>query len=1012
MSQDSISRLHLSATGQLKLRALSKDRLFLLSLLILICTRDMSQRKASPSEGQADKAAPPSAPPQPPDIRRTNSNQPLPGLNTTASSIRNRLPSRSSLSKVHSSQLDEDDDDEDEIARIRLSMDPQQLEELKKGIIMPGMTATNSNLQKTTDSTPKQPSNQTSVDATPRTRLPATLKASVLKGRHQAALQTTATNPTSGPKGRANLAKGTPARATRYSLPVRGEKPVRTSKTSGKHVMLPSESQLAPLPDEEDDDDDDDDDDDESSESSEEGKEADDEEAAKVIDQEEERLQSREEAKKRREEAQRSLEARREEKAAQKMAKKPAGAPGYPSSARFRGIPSTGRIHSLPSLKGPAHARAPPIKPKTSGPAYHTFERLAPSARVHTPLPRLTSYAISSSIHLPTLIGFLRREHSVRPRLYDECVYVVYFKPLLPGFGRAEVRSAPEPAGASPGGESRREREIVEREESGYVGSYFAATNKDDEGDHIDDQGYIMGGEGEGEGQRSENRGRERQQDQGDLTETETEREGTSSRDKGGKTGDVSESETDVNMISEAEYEENGGRTLQGVDHNDETDSGLLTPRALQSRPQLDYFIEEEEQQLNEALDEYQGRSTDTEVVPEEVLSHADVEGAMDLQHQQHMIESGKLDDGVYSSHRGNNEVRFEEREEGQGSRRGSPENGSGSHRSGYRDDRRRRRDKESRRRRKPTGPNTASHDHDTSINMLTSRPILEALQVAELIILPYGVLVMYNLSEAEERSIINDVISSGCIRGGLPYSADDEETEAFHFCYDPTVPAPRIFNDFFTFRTSNHLLKLSLAHAIAQSTKLSVFEESMQRTLELTSHIPRELASSGQLKLKRTEALMLTGRLFKLRVDVNLTSNVLDTPELFWSEASLKALYDAIREYLEIEQRVQNLNERLAVGNDLLEVIHDHIGSQAMDNKTVIIIYLIVVALLVALGEVLARLVVNSSREKSIDLLRTSSNCQPDFTLDPHFEVIKQLYYAALHNATSLNTNALLIEG
>ncbi len=158
-------------------------------------------------------------------------------------------------------------------------------------------------------------------------------------------------------------------------------------------------------------------------------------------------------------------------------------------------------------------------------------------------------------------------------------------------------------------------------------------------------------------------------------------------------------------------------------------------------------------------------------------------------------------------------------------------------------------------------------------------------------------------------------------------------ETEAFHFCYDPNISAPRIFNDFFTFRAPNHLLKLSLAHAIAQSTKLSVFEERMQATLELTSHIPKEMASSGELKLKRREALRLTGRLFKLRVDVNLTSNVLDTPELFWSEASLKALYDAIRDYLEIDERVENLNERLAVANDLLEIIHEHIANTAMSK-------------------------------------------------------------------------------
>ena len=48
------------------------------------------------------------------------------------------------------------------------------------------------------------------------------------------------------------------------------------------------------------------------------------------------------------------------------------------------------------------------------------------------------------------------------------------------------------------------------------------------------------------------------------------------------------------------------------------------------------------------------------------------------------------------------------------------------------------------------------------------------------------------------------------------------------------------------------------------------------------------------------------------MKRDVNLVSNVLDVPELFWSEASLKALYDAVREYMEIKGRIQVLNEKL----------------------------------------------------------------------------------------------------
>ena len=906
--------------------------------------RDGNSSRGAPSSNTGGTSSAPSLP----AINRRSST-PLPGLSTTASSIRNRrssnLAPQSSLRRAQAQSLDEEEDVDDG------SVDLNQLEELRKGIIMPGMGGNRANTESHSDPTtpttdrggapllsdasaklqqaayrdlakrqsvgPPPVSEANASTATSRGRVPATLKASLLKGRHPAATQSKPPAP-SAPKnmaGAAKSAKGTPARATRYSLPVRAEKPVRTSKTSGKHVMLPSESQLAPLPDEEgedeeDDDDDDDDDDDEDGSSedesgTEEVPEAINEDASKDENPETARLKTKEEVKKRREEAQKNMEDRREEKAAQRVAKKPLGAPGYPSSARISGILGGSPAHDLPPLKGPAHARAPPKKPKSSGPAYHTFERLAPSSRVHTPLPRLTSYAISPSIHLPTLIGFLRREHGVRPRLYDECVYVVYFKPLLPGFGRAEVRSAPEPPGTSPGGESRREREIVEREESGYVGGYFAATNKEEEGDHIDDQGYIMGGEGEGEGGKS--RGSER----GDLTETETEREGRKRGDDGQASGvELSESEMEQQATSEAEYVL---RTATREPHED-METGMMTPKAMEPRRELGSFLDDEIEQL----DAYRTASP-PRIEEEGQLSNADVEGAMDLQHQQHLIESGEAE-GMYPAPR-RIDARFDvEDDDGANARRrASPDAGSGNgrqqHYSNLRDESRRRRDKRSRKQRKPTGPNTASHNHDTSTNMLTSRPILEALQVAELIILPYGVLVMYNLSAAEERSIISDVLSSGCVRGGLPYSPDDEETEAFHFCYDPTVPAPRIFNDFFTFRTSNHLLKLSLAHAIAQSTKLSVFEESMQRTLELTSHIPKELASSGELKLKRREALKLTGRLFKLRVDVNLTSNVLDTPELFWSEASLKALYDAIREYLEIDQRVENLNERLAVG-------------------------------------------------------------------------------------------------
>lgn len=121
--------------------------------------------------------------------------------------------------------------------------------------------------------------------------------------------------------------------------------------------------------------------------------------------------------------------------------------------------------------------------------------------------------------------------------------------------------------------------------------------------------------------------------------------------------------------------------------------------------------------------------------------------------------------------------------------------------------------------------------------------------------------------------------------------------------------------------KSRSHLLKLSIAHALAQSTLLAHFESNAQRVLSSpqTLAIPQQLADKGALQLKRREALKLTGRLFTLRRDVNLVSNVLDVPELFWSEASLKELYDAVREYMEISGRVQVLNEKLGTASDFV---------------------------------------------------------------------------------------------
>lgn len=73
-------------------------------------------------------------------------------------------------------------------------------------------------------------------------------------------------------------------------------------------------------------------------------------------------------------------------------------------------------------------------------------------------------------------------------------------------------------------------------------------------------------------------------------------------------------------------------------------------------------------------------------------------------------------------------------------------------------------------------------------------------------------------------------------------------------------------------------------------------------------------------------------------------------------AEPGLHPLYAAIREYLEIKQRVLILNERCQVFLDLASILADSIADSNMSRITWIIIILIVLSIIVTLGEVTLR--------------------------------------------------------
>ncbi|KAL7961156.1 hypothetical protein V8C34DRAFT_274863 [Trichoderma compactum] len=247
----------------------------------------------------------------------------------------------------------------------------------------------------------------------------------------------------------------------------------------------------------------------------------------------------------------------------------------------------------------------------------------------------------------------------------------------------------------------------------------------------------------------------------------------------------------------------------------------------------------------------------------------------------------------------------------------------------------------------------------DDGIASQMNRLAPDAKNFAEMFVFSYGVVVFWNFTEHQEKDILADLTFADAEDGvnllSRPLDQGDYETEEFHFEYSPDVQRPRIFNDMITLLPrSDHMIKLTISHAIAQSTKLCFFEERMSETMLDAQHVPKTLALTGELGMTRTEIVKIMGRLFKSRVDINLSSNILDVPNFFWdSEPTLHPLYEAIREYLEIDLRIKVLNERCRVFLDLAEILSDSDADAKMSYITWIIIALIVLSILVTVTEV-----------------------------------------------------------
>lgn len=222
---------------------------------------------------------------------------------------------------------------------------------------------------------------------------------------------------------------------------------------------------------------------------------------------------------------------------------------------------------------------------------------------------------------------------------------------------------------------------------------------------------------------------------------------------------------------------------------------------------------------------------------------------------------------------------------------------------------------------------------------------------VPELFIMDYGTIVIWGMTHQEENRFLRELRRFEVER----LASEDVESEDLHWYL---ADYSRIYNDVITLRRgSSYMTKLSLSHALAQSTKISFFEGIIDNTIESTKDIPQSIAESGKIGMPPAEIMKQIGHLFILRMNIHLVGSIVDSPEIFWRQPDLEPLYSAARSYLEIPQRIDLLNTRVEVLQDMLQLLKDQVTSSHSEYLEIVVILLIMLEIVLGVATMLVDL-------------------------------------------------------
>jgi len=241
--------------------------------------------------------------------------------------------------------------------------------------------------------------------------------------------------------------------------------------------------------------------------------------------------------------------------------------------------------------------------------------------------------------------------------------------------------------------------------------------------------------------------------------------------------------------------------------------------------------------------------------------------------------------------------------------------------------------------------PNESTNQQQQAADSVAAMFRISSPGAQEVFVFDFGAVVFWGFSRGEETNLLKTIrmfVTKGFVEMREFQSGEDDM--AFVTSEAKIIS---IANDVISLpEDSMPKQRLSVSFAIAQSSVLAIFEARIERKVEEYKYIPEALATYGKVHLSERQLGMMIGDVFVIRHDVNLHTEILDTPDFFWNEKEEKFEqdYKMVLGYLEMSGRTEILNKRLDMLRELLDVLQQQMENAHAVKLEWIVIYLIIV--------------------------------------------------------------------